>query len=78
MNELIKYSKQGLVVLREGCIMFRDTFIKIFNIYPFQSFTLAQLCMKIYRREFLKPNTIAVVKDYYRDIYSKIAKPRSL
>ena len=48
-------------------------FLELFGIDPFKSFTLASLCMKIFRTKFLKEKTIAVVKDYYRDIYSKLA-----
>lgn len=73
MDELAKYCKQVVIVLREGCIKVRDMFIDLGSTDPFHWFTLAQLCMKIFKTNFLKENTIAIVKEYYRDIYSKLA-----
>ena len=73
MEELAKYCKQDVVVLREVCFLFRKMFLDLFEIDPFQCFTLAQLCMKIFRTKFLKENSIAIVKEFYRDIYSKLA-----
>ena len=73
MDELKKYCKQDVIILREGCFIFRKMFLDLFEMDPFKSFTLAQLCMKIYRTKFLKESTIAIVKEYYKDIYSKLA-----
>jgi len=49
----------------------RKQFLKIADIDPFQYITIASVCMAIYRSKYLQPETIAVVKDNKKNMYSK-------
>jgi hypothetical protein len=49
----------------------RKQFLEIADIEPFQYITIASVCMAIYRSEYLQPETIAVVKDDKKEMYSK-------
>ena len=42
-EEFISYCKQDVIILREGCISFRNLFIKLRNLDPFVYFTLPQV-----------------------------------
>ena len=63
-KELIEYCQSDVDILRHSCLQFRESFIKIANIDPFQYATIASVCMAIFRDKFLKPDTIAVIKQY--------------
>ncbi|CAH0556585.1 unnamed protein product [Brassicogethes aeneus] len=61
-NELIKYCILDVDILRKSCIKFRECFIKVTNIDPFQeATTIASVCNKVFRRNFLQPETIGII-----------------
>ena len=69
-EEMYKYCKSDVDILRRGCLKLRDLFMQISNIDPFQYITIASVCMAIYKNEFLPLNTIGVAKENQTDTYS--------
>ena len=65
-KELLEYCQSDVDILRRSCLQFRESFIKIANIDPFQYVTIASVCMAIFRNKFLKPDTIAVINNTER------------
>lgn len=57
------YCVDDVKLLKAGCIKFRELFMKITQgeIDPFHSITIASVCMKIFKRFHLKPDTIAIL-----------------
>lgn len=76
-NELIEYCKSDTTILFESCKLFQTQMLKTTNVDPFtEATTIASACNKVFRRNFLKPNTIGIIpKRGYRliDIQSNIA-----
>lgn len=61
-SELIKYCKSDVDVLMKSCLKFRDMFIEETTVDPFEnSLTIASACNRVYRKLFLKRNTIGVI-----------------
>lgn len=60
-EEAVKYCQQDVNILKQGCNIFRDIFIKISDIDPFQSVTIASVCHKIYLTDDIPENAIAVI-----------------
>lgn len=76
-RELRFYCRMDVTVLRECCEQFRKLFFEQTSVDPFQSVTIASACNVVFRKLFLKPNTIAIVpSNGYagRDRQSLIAK----
>ena len=69
-QEMYKYCKSDVDILRRGCMKFRELFIQIANIDPFQYITIASVCQAIYRSEFLPENTIGICDEAQVDTYS--------
>jgi hypothetical protein len=73
-EELEKYCQSDVDILTKSCLTYRDIFLqatksdKISNdmgIDPFvQCLTIASVCNFIYRRNFMKPQTIAIIPEY--------------
>ena len=60
-NELIKYCKQDVDILRRACMNFRSIFLK-YNVCPFtESVTIASACSVLFRKNFLKNETIGII-----------------
>ncbi|KAK5643501.1 hypothetical protein RI129_007346 [Pyrocoelia pectoralis] len=76
-KEFVEYCVSDVDILAQACLKFRQLMIKEGNVCPFtESVTLPSACNKIFRRNFLKPNTIGLIpKGGYRqcDNQSKIA-----
>nr|XP_015834829.1 PREDICTED: probable DNA polymerase [Tribolium castaneum] len=77
-DEILKYCILDVNILRKGCLKFRECFLKINNnVDPFlESLTIASACNLVFRRNFLKSETIGIIpKNGYRcsDNQSKIA-----
>ena len=68
-KELRDYCRSDVDILRRGCIKFREDFLEIANIDPFQYLTIPSVCMALYRDKYLKPKTIAINK-FPTDTYS--------
>jgi len=65
---MYKYCKSDVDILRRGCMKFRELFIQIANIDPFQYITIASVCQAIYRSEFLPENTIGFCDEAHNEI----------
>ena len=59
-EEAIKYCLNDVDVLREACIIFRKNFIEQCHTDPFSCITLSSACMKNFRMNYLKSETLAV------------------
>lgn len=70
-KELFEYCESDVDILRKGGLKFREEFLKIANIDPFQYLTIASVCMAIYRSKYIYNNTIAVVDEPKEEKYSK-------
>ena len=47
-KEIVEYCRSDVDILRKGCSKFREEFLEIANIDPFQYLTIASVCMAIY------------------------------
>ncbi len=62
-KQLGMYCKNNVVLLREGCMKYRNEFIECTNIDPFGCVTLAGCAMKVFKTLFLSKDTIALTRD---------------
>lgn len=61
-DEAISYCFNDVTLLRAGCLNFMESIIEIGNVNPFfESFTLAQLALLIFRKKFMPLNKLGVV-----------------
>ena len=66
-KEIESYCDNDVVILREGCLRFREEVIKDAGIDPWSCTTIASACMKTYRTHFLPTASIAIpLPDNYR------------
>lgn len=76
-KELIDYCVSDVDILTKACLRFRQMFLEQCNVCPFmEATTIASACNLVFRRNFLKPNTIGLIpRNGYRgaDNQSKIA-----
>ena len=60
-EEIIKYCRSDVDILRKCCMEFREMLREITGIDPFEKcLTIASACHEVYRTNFLKKDTIAV------------------
>ncbi|GAB0093682.1 DNA-directed DNA polymerase [Sergentomyia squamirostris] len=60
-TELIRYCKQDVKILMLGCLNFMSSFLETSGLNPFlQAVTIADAVMKVYRKNYLKDNTLAI------------------
>ena len=58
-KEIVEYCRMDVEILRRACLAFRKIFLAIGKTDPFVSATtMASACSYLYRKNFLKPNTI--------------------
>jgi G:T-mismatch repair DNA endonuclease (very short patch repair protein) len=69
-QEMYKYCKSDVDILRRGCTELRRLFMEITPIDPFQYITNAGVCMADFRYEFIPEKTIAIHKEIPSDNYS--------
>ena len=61
-KEILHYCKSDVTILRLACLAFRQTFIEYGGIYPFtDACTIASSCNKLFRKNYLKTNTIGII-----------------
>ncbi|KAG8226562.1 hypothetical protein J437_LFUL004734 [Ladona fulva] len=61
-DETRKYCDQDVRILRYSCLRFRDIFLASTGVDPFrEAVTIAGACTKVFRRNFLKAETIAII-----------------
>jgi hypothetical protein len=59
---LEEYCQQDVTVLRQECQTFRRDFMEIGNVDVFlDSLTIASACNRVFRKKFLKPDTIGLI-----------------
>ena len=60
-QEIIKYCRSDVDILRKCCLLYREMFRKETDIDPFnKALTIASYCQEVYRTNFLRKDTIAV------------------
>ena len=60
-EEIIKYCRSDVDILRNCCLQYREMLRKETDIDPFnKSLTIASYCQEVYRTKFLKKDTIAI------------------
>ena len=60
-EEIIKYCRSDVDILRKCCTEFRELFREITNIDPFEKcLTIASACHEVFHNNFLKEKTIAI------------------
>lgn len=76
-RDIVEYCTSDVNILAEACLKFRKLFLDECNVEPFlEATTIASACNLVYRRNFLKSNTIGIIpKNGYRyaDNHSKEA-----
>ena len=67
-EELLKYCRLDVNILRKCCVKFRSMILDLCSVDPFEEcITIASLCNTIFRKLFLKQETIAIIPpDGYR------------
>ena len=61
-REMYEYCCSDVELLRRGCLKFRKDFLEVTGEDPFRkSITISMACMRVFRRKFLHPETIALV-----------------
>ena len=60
-EEIIKYCRSDVDILRKCCLLYREMFRNETGIDPFnKALTIASYCQEVYRTNFLKKDTLAV------------------
>lgn len=76
-RDLESYCVSDVDILMRACLKFREQLISASNVCPFtEACTIASTCNKVFRRNFLKPNTIGIIPRggyRFRDVQSHIA-----
>ena len=61
-QEIVKYCRQDVTILRLGCLSFKKNFIKFASTDPLKEcVTIASSCMRAFRKKFLRKNTIGIM-----------------
>jgi hypothetical protein len=61
-EEILSYCRSDVDILRRCCLEFRELFSDVTNIDPFEKcLTIASACNLVFRTNFLKENTIAIL-----------------
>ena len=64
-EEIIKYCRSDVDILRKCCLLYREMFRDETDIDPFnKSLTIASYCQEVYRTKFLEKDTIAVFDNH--------------
>lgn len=74
MERCWEYCVSDVLLLKEGCSVFREKFMSITNqeVDPLQFITIASVCMAIYRRFYLPEQSIGVIEQISEDhLYKK-------
>ena len=69
-EEMYKYCKSDVDILRRGCLKLRELFLQASKIDPFQYVTIASVCQAIYRSQFLPDKTVGIIDEIPKDQYS--------
>ncbi|KAJ8965523.1 hypothetical protein NQ317_019537, partial [Molorchus minor] len=76
-RDLVDYCISDVKILTAACLKFRQQLMETGGVCPFtEACTIASCCNKVFRRNFLKPNTIGIIPKggyRWRDNQSKLA-----
>ena len=75
-EEIRKYCRSDVDILRNCCLLYREMFRDITEIDPFnKSLTIASYCLTVYRTKFLKKDTVATFDRhrYLKNLQSNMA-----
>ena len=73
-KEILEYCHSDVDILRRDIMKLREDFIELENIDPLHYFTIASVCMTIYRSNYMPNKTIAIVPEYAKtDNFSKMS-----
>jgi len=69
-EQIVAYCSNDVDLLRMACLQYRKLFLDVTGIDPLREcLTIASLCMKVYRRNHLKENLIALLpRGGYRNL----------
>jgi len=71
-DELVSYCKSDVNILRRSCSQFASLFEQKTDVNPFKdSVTIASACSRVYRQNFMKTDSIAVLPPYGYDSNGK-------
>ena len=59
-KEMREYCRSDVDILKRSCIVFRQQFLDVSNVDPFQYITIASVCLNIFKNQHLKKATIAI------------------
>ena len=73
-QEILTYCRSDVDILRRCCLEFRELFRDVTDIDPFEKcLTIASACNLVFRKNFLKENTIAIIPPHgYRPKIKRI------
>ena len=64
-EEIIKYCRSDVDILRKCCLLYREMLRKESDIDPFnKALTIASYCQEVYRTNFLEEDTIAIFDEF--------------
>lgn len=72
-KEIEEYCKSDVNILKRSCKIFRELFLEIAKIDPFQYITIASVCMEIYRNQYLPKDKVAISENVNNGATSKKA-----
>ena len=73
-NEILEYCRSAVDILKRGIMKLREDFIQLENINPLHYITIANICMVIYRSNYMSNKTIAIIPEYAKtDNFRKIS-----
>ena len=68
LQEILTYCPSDVDILRRSCLEFRELFRDVTDIDTFkQCLTIASACNLVFRTNFLKENTIAILHPHAED-----------
>lgn len=59
-EQLYQYGENDVILLREACMKYRESFIECTQIDPFSFTTLASCCMGVFKTHYLVEDTVAL------------------
>ena len=75
-KEMAEYCENDVRILRMGCLAFRSEILNSTGVDPFKCITIASVCLKIFRTNFLPKNILAIPPlDNYIDRQKSYSTP---
>jgi len=71
-EELLKYCQADVLLLKKGCLAYREGFVRNYNLDPFQYVTQPSTTMTLYRFYFMPKDSIGLIEPPAKLQWSKI------